>query len=48
MARNFSYLSARGVRPPIPKEASHVCEFDFDPLEATTTTDLIKHSISGS
>ena len=39
-------LKCRECGREYPLAATHVCEFDFGPLEADYNYDLIKHSIS--
>jgi threonine synthase len=42
----FNHLKCRECGRPYPKEAIHVCEFDFGPLEADYDYDKIKSRIS--
>src|SRR3984885_4491826 len=42
----FSFLKCRECGRQYPKQAVHVCEFDFGPLEADYNYDVIKNAIS--
>jgi len=44
----FSFLKCRECGRQYPKQAVHVCEYDFGPLEADYNYDQIKHAISRS